>query len=76
VAATRSSTPTEIQPTYSYIWWLNTGQELWASARASSFAARGGGSNIVWVDPEHDLVVDGVLQRILAAVRDGRGEGR
>ena len=81
-----TTTPTEIQPTYGYMWWLNTGQELWASAPASSFAARGGGSNIIWIDPEHDLVVvirwitgnavDGVLQRILAAVRDGRGAGR
>lgn len=80
-----TTTPTEIQPTYGYMWWLNTDQELWASAPASSFAARGGGSNIIWIDPEHDLVVvirwitgnavDGVLQRILAAVRDGRGEG-
>ncbi|MCH7778238.1 MAG: serine hydrolase [Gemmatimonadetes bacterium] len=81
-----TTTPTEIQPTYGYMWWLNTGRELWASAPASSFAARGGGSNIIWIDPEHDLVVvirwitgnavDGVLQRVLAAVRDGRGEGR
>ncbi len=52
----------------------------------SSFAARGGGSNIIWIDPEHDLVVvigwitsnavDGVLQRILAAVRDGASQDR
>jgi CubicO group peptidase (beta-lactamase class C family) len=73
-----TTTPTDIQPTYGYMWWLNTDRELWASAPGSSFAARGGGSNVIWVDPEHDLVVvirwingnavDGVLQRVLAAV--------
>ncbi len=46
----------------------------------------GAGSKNKWIDPEHDLVVvirwitsnavDGVLQGILGAVRDGRGEGR
>jgi CubicO group peptidase (beta-lactamase class C family) len=81
-----TTTPTDIQPTYGYMWWLNTDRQLWASAPASSFAARGGGSNVVWVDPVHDLVVvirwidgaavDGVLQRVLAAVTDGVVGGR
>ena len=45
------------------------------SAPASSYAARGAGSNVIWIDPEHDLVivlrwidkgsVDGFLKLIL-----------
>ena len=60
---------------------LNTDRQQWPSAPASSFAALGGGSNVVWVDPEHDLVVvlrwiqrnavDGMLERVLAAVEPG-----
>ncbi len=78
IAAT--TTPTDIQPNYGYMWWLNTDQQQWPSAPAPSFAALGGGSNVVWVDPDHDLVVvirwiqgsavDGMLQRVLAAVKD------
>jgi CubicO group peptidase (beta-lactamase class C family) len=43
-------------PDYGYLWWLNTAHKQWPSAPASSFAALGYGSNIIWVDPEHDLV--------------------
>ena len=45
------------------------------SAPASSYAARGAGSNVIWIDPEHELVVvlrwinktsvDGVLRLVL-----------
>lgn len=49
-------TPIELNPTYGYMWWLNTDHELWPGAPASSFGARGGGSNVIWIDPEHDLV--------------------
>ena len=76
IAAT--TTPTDIRPNYGYMWWLNTDRQQWPSAPASSFAALGGGSNVVWVDPDHDLVVvirwilgsavDGMLQRVLASV--------
>jgi CubicO group peptidase (beta-lactamase class C family) len=50
-------TPIELNPTYGYMWWLNTDHKLWPGAPATSFAARGGGSNVIWIDPEHDLVV-------------------
>ncbi len=76
IAAT--TTPTDIQPNYGYMWWLNTDRQQWPSAPAPSFAALGAGSNVVWVDPDHDLVVvlrwiqrgavDGMLQRVLRAV--------
>ncbi len=78
------TTPTDIKPEYGYLWWLNTDGLLWPSAPHSSYAARGGGGNVVWVDPEHDLVVvvrwiqrgfmDGVLQRLRASVEAGGDE--
>jgi CubicO group peptidase (beta-lactamase class C family) len=70
-------TPSEHGPDYGYLWWLNTKQKQWPSAPASSFAALGNGSNTIWVDPDHDIVfvwhwhqgsMDGMIQRILAAV--------
>ncbi len=82
IAAT--TTPTDIRPNYGYMWWLNTDRQQWPSAPASSFAALGGGSNVVWVDPDHDLVVvlrwirggavDGMLQRVLGAVTSESGD--
>jgi len=52
-----ATTPTEIQPDYGYMWWLNTEQERLPSAPASAFYANGAGStNIIYVDREHDLV--------------------
>ncbi len=53
----RATTPTEIQPNYGYMWWLNTGREQLPSAPTSAFYANGAGStNIIYVDREHDLV--------------------
>lgn len=74
-----ATTPTRIKPTYGYMWWLNTGRALYPSAPESSFFARGAGANIIWVDPEHDIVtvvrwiepdaVDGFIERVLASIR-------
>jgi CubicO group peptidase (beta-lactamase class C family) len=73
------TTPCPQEPTYGYLWWLNTGGKLWPSAPHDSFAMRGFGNTAVWVDPGHDLVVvvrwfdweqlDGILKRVLAAVK-------
>jgi CubicO group peptidase (beta-lactamase class C family) len=74
-----ATAPSAHGPDYGYLWWLNTKQKQWPSAPASSFAAVGNGGNIVWIDPEHDIVlvwrwhesgkaVDGMIQRILASV--------
>ncbi|MDX1450097.1 MAG: serine hydrolase, partial [Acidimicrobiia bacterium] len=52
-----ATTPTEIQPNYGYMWWLNTGREQLPAAPATAFYANGAGStNIIYVDREHDLV--------------------
>ena len=73
-------TPTTVQKGYGFMnWYLNTDRAAWPSAPASSFAHVGNGTNIVFCDPENDLVVvlrwiedasiDGFLQRLLAALR-------
>ncbi|MGH9662527.1 MAG: serine hydrolase domain-containing protein [Bryobacteraceae bacterium] len=73
-------TPTPVQPTYGFMnWFLNTEGKLWPSAPRSSFAHIGAGRNMVYVDPDHDLVIvlrwidekatDGVLKRVLAALK-------
>lgn len=72
-----ATTPSEQNPDYGYMFWLNTRQAL-PSAPVSSYSARGAGSHLVWVDPDHDLVavfrwilkekIDGICQRILAAL--------
>ena len=70
--------PCPINPGYGLLWWLNTGQISLPSAPASSYAARGAGSNVIWIDPDHDLVVvlrwidkasvDGLLKLVLESV--------
>ena len=50
-------TPTPLKPDYGYMWWLNTDRQLFPAAPASAFFALGAGStNVIYVDPEHDLV--------------------
>ena len=71
-------TPSEHGPDYGYLWWLNTQKKQWPSGPATSFAALGNGSNCIWIDPDHDIVLvwhwyrnqamDGMVQRIVAAV--------
>ncbi len=74
-----ATTPTTIAQDYGYLWWLNTAHKQWPSLPATSFAALGYGSNTIWIDPEHDLVVvwrwhkdrsaDEFFKRILVAVK-------
>jgi len=76
----RALTPTPVQPTYGFMnWFLNTDRKLYPSAPARAFAHIGNGVNLVYVDPDHDLVavvrwiengsIDEFLQRLTAAVR-------
>ena len=76
----QATTPSAHGPDYGFLWWLNTKQKQWPSGPATSFAAIGNGGNILWIDPVHDLVlvwhwhepgaaVDGMIQRIVAAVK-------
>jgi len=76
----RMTTPTEIKPTYGYMWWLNTDNKRSKSAPDNSFYAVGAGTNLVWIDPEHDLVVvvrwidplreEQFARRVIAALED------
>jgi len=50
-------TSSKASPIYGLLWWLNPGKTLYPSAPESSVFALGGGSNIIWVDHEKDLVV-------------------
>ena len=74
-----ATTPGEHWPDYGYLWWLNTQRKAWPDVPASSFAARGFGSNTIWIDPEHDLVVvwrwhqgsgNEFYKRIIAAIKN------
>ena len=73
-------TPTPVQPTYGFMnWFLNTDRKFLPSAPASAFAHMGAGTNMVYVDPEHDLVIvarwierdaiDELVRRVRAAVK-------
>jgi len=72
-------TPTKPEPTYGFMnWFLNTNRKLWPAAPATAFAHIGNGTNVIYVDPDHDLVavvrwidnrsIDGFLRMLLAAV--------
>jgi CubicO group peptidase (beta-lactamase class C family) len=71
-------TPTGAERGYGVMnWFLNTDRKRFPSAPASAFAHLGNGTNMIFVDPEHDLVVvarwidndalDGLVRRVLAA---------
>ncbi|RYE35280.1 MAG: hypothetical protein EOP42_06625 [Sphingobacteriaceae bacterium] len=60
-------------------WFLNTDKKLLPHAPASAFVHIGNGNNIIYVDPEHDLVMvirwietkgmDGTIQKVLASFK-------
>ena len=71
-------TPTPAQPNYGFMnWYLNTNRQLMPSAPATAFVHIGNGTNMIFVDPEHDLVavarwieggaIDGFVKRLLAS---------
>ncbi len=73
-------TPTAAQPTYGYMnFYLNTDKKLLPSAPASAFVHLGNGTNAVYVDPEHELVMvvrwiennalDGMVKNVLDALK-------
>jgi CubicO group peptidase (beta-lactamase class C family) len=51
-------TPTSAQPTYGFMnWFLNTDRMYYSNAPASAFSHVGNGTNLVYVDPENELVI-------------------
>jgi CubicO group peptidase (beta-lactamase class C family) len=73
-------TPTPAQPSYGYMnFFLNTDQKKYlASAPSTSFVHIGNGTNAIFVDPEHDLVMvvrwiennalDEMVKKVLEAI--------
>ncbi|PLK43762.1 serine hydrolase [Emticicia sp. TH156] len=71
-------TPTTAEPTYGYMnWFLNTDKKLLPSAAANAFYHLGNGTNMIYADPDHELVMvtrwistnamDGLVKRVLEA---------
>ena len=65
----RMRQPCPIYPQYGYLWWLNTGRQMYPSASEASYCASGAGGNLTWIDPDNDIVA--VLRWIDPAARDG-----
>jgi CubicO group peptidase (beta-lactamase class C family) len=49
--------PSQQNPNYGYMWWLNTNHQRLPTAPETSYFASGLGGNRIWIDSEHDLVV-------------------
>ena len=72
-------TPSPTLGNYGYLWWLNRGAAAKPDLPASVFSALGAGTNVIWADPDHDLVVvlrwidksaaDGFFSRLVGALR-------
>ena len=82
-----ATTPTNAQPTYGFMnFFLNTGRKYLPGVPASAFAHVGNGTNVIYVDPENDLVVvarwiengavDGFISRMLASISAPAAEGK
>ena len=52
-----ATTRATVGPDYGYLWWLNTDGNAWPDVPKTAFRASGHGSNTVYIDREHDLVV-------------------
>lgn len=76
----QAKTPTVPQPTYGFMnWFLNTDKKLYPNAPASAFVHVGNGTNIIYIDPENDLVmvvrwiengkIDEFIQKINASLK-------
>lgn len=71
--------PSPTNESYGLLWWLNRGGARHASASPSSVFAMGAGTNLIWIEPQHDLVtvlrwidkaaVGGFIDRLMAAAR-------
>lgn len=74
-----ATSPSAINAGYGCLWWLNNGHVRYPSAPELSYFGIGWGSNLIWVDPQHDLVAvvrwidgpafDGFVKRVLAAIK-------
>jgi hypothetical protein len=76
----RALTPTGANPGYGFMnWFLNTGRKMLPSAPESVFCHIGNGANVIYVDPELDMVavlrwieqpqLDGFVARLRSAAK-------
>jgi CubicO group peptidase (beta-lactamase class C family) len=73
-----SITPCDLNPTYGYLWWLNTHRGRSASASPESIFASGAGANSTWIDPTTGIVavlrwidasaIEGFISRLMSAL--------
>jgi CubicO group peptidase (beta-lactamase class C family) len=72
-------TPCPIAPGYGYLWWLNSQDNKMIPAASNSvFFALGVGSQLLYIDPDNDLVIvvrwiekdsiDGFVERVLSSL--------
>jgi CubicO group peptidase (beta-lactamase class C family) len=52
-----ATTPSSLRPDYGYMWWLTPEETAPPGTPAATFAARGYGTNMIWIDTARDLVV-------------------
>ena len=51
-------TPCPLSPVYGYLWWLNDAKNgMFPDAPSSAFYAMGVGTQIIYIDPENELVI-------------------
>jgi len=73
-------TPTTVNTGYGYMnWFLNTDKKLLPSAPENTWVHIGNGTNMIYCDPDHDLVVvarwidnnamDGLISNVLQAIK-------
>jgi CubicO group peptidase (beta-lactamase class C family) len=74
-------TPTPAEAGYGFMnFFLNTGRRRWPSAPEQAFAHLGNGTNMIYCDPVHDVVIvarwienralDGLIQRVLGSIAE------
>jgi CubicO group peptidase (beta-lactamase class C family) len=76
-----ATTPTGSNPGYGFCdWYLNTDRKMYPAPRADSVAFIGDGSNIVFVDYQHDMVAvvrwidGGKMKDFVKLLADATGE--
>jgi hypothetical protein len=68
------------------MWWLNTGGAQFTSAPQNSVFALGAGSNVIWIDPQNDILavvrwidnpqIDGFMRLVVASMGSGTEASR
>ena len=77
---TMALTPTPANTSYGFMnWFLNTDHTMLPDAPASSFFHLGAGTNMVYVDPDNDIIIvarwinrnamNGLVKRVLGGIK-------